>query len=72
MVDLDHWFSLRLLIGAENHPIESWQMKTALDNKNIELIEGKNDNGNGCMMDKTMTNSPCSNQPYQNSNNNPP
>ena len=47
-------------------------MKTNLDNKNIELIEGKNDNGNGCMMDKTMTNSPCSNQPYQNSNNNPP
>ena len=46
-------------------------MKTALGNKNIELIEDRNDNDNGCKMDKMMTNSPYNSQPYQNSNNNP-
>ena len=46
-------------------------MKTVLGNKNIELIEDRNDNDNGCKMDKMMMNSPYSSQPYQNFNNNP-
>ena len=45
-------------------------MKTVLGNKNIELIEDRNDNDNDCKMDKMMTNSPYSSQPYQNSHNN--